>query len=222
MSRTRRTTDRVPEGRGVPAPPEHVDPLTTTWKAGTLLYRVHRAHYLPHAFNQPPRGRRGRFHPIRDASGRWVPTLYAADCIDGALSETTLHNVVAGGAILRSRLQGRCLTRIELTRDILVADLRGHGLRRLGLTRARLLDCGAPHYAETARWAEAIHRSSDSLHGMVWVSRQFDTAAALLAFGDRLHEHDFRCGATQPLDGGRGYRLVQDAAAAAGITVVEA
>lgn len=123
---------------------------------------------------------------------------------------------------MRSRLRGRCLTHIELTRDILVADLRGHGLRRLGLTRGRLLDCGAGHYAETARWAEAIHRSDDSLHGMVWVSRQFDTATALLAFGDRLQEHDFLGGESRPLDGGRGYRLVQDAAAAAAITIVEA
>ena len=57
---------------------------------------------------------------------------------------------------------------------------------------------------------------------MMWVSRQCDTAMALLAFGDRLHERDFQCGAPQPLDAGRGYRLVQDAAAAAGITIVEA
>ena len=210
------------ERRVVPPPPDPVDLLTATLSAGASLYRVHPDRYPPDAFNPGTHGDRGRFHPLRNAAGRLVPTLYAADSIDGALSETVLHNAFGGDIFLRSRLEGHCLTRIELTRDILVADLRGHGLRRLGLTRARLLDCGAPHYAETARWAEAIHRSSDSLHGMVWVSRQFDTAAALLAFGDRLHEHDFRCGATQPLDGGRGYRLVQAAAAAAGITVVEA
>ena len=210
------------EGRVVPPPPDRVDPLTTTWSAGTSLYRVHPYRHPPDAFNPGTYGDRGRFHPLRNASGRLVPTLYVADSIDGALSETVLHNVYAGDVIMRSRLEGHFLTRIELTRDILVADLRGHGLRRLGLTRGQWLDCGAPHYAETARWAEAIHRSSDSLHGMIWVSRQFDVATALLPFGDRLHEHDFRCGATQPLDGGRGYRLVQDAAAAAGIALVEA
>ena len=222
MSRTRRSTDRVAEGRVVPPPPDRVDPLTTTWSAGTSLYRVHPDRHPPDAFNPGTHGDHGRFHPLRNASGRLVPTLYAADSIDGALSETVLHNVFAGDVILRSRLEGHCLTRIELTRDILVADLSGYGLRRLGLTRGRLLDCGPSHYAATARWAEAIHRSRDSLHGMVWVSRQFDTATALLAFGDRLREHEFQCGASEPLDGGRGYRLVQDAAAAAAITVVEA
>ena len=186
------------------------------------LYRVHPDLYPPNAFNPGTHGDRGRFHPMRDASGRLVPTLYAADCIDGALSETMFQNVFAGDVIVRSRLEGHCLTRIELTRDILVADLTGHGLRRLGLTRSQLLDSGASHHAETARWAEAIHRSRESLQGMIWISRQFDVAMALLAFGDRLHERDFECDASEPLDGGRGYRLVQDAAAAAGITVVEA
>ena len=222
MSRTRRSTDRAAQGRLVPPPPDRVDPLTTTWSAGTSLYRVHPARHAADTFNPGTQGDRGRFHPLRDAAGRLVPTLYAADCMDGALSETVFHNVLAGDAILRSRLGGHCLTRIELTRDIRVADLSGHGLRRFGLTRGQLLDSGAAHYAETARWAEAVHRSIESLHGMTWVSRQFDAARALLAFGDRLHERDFRCDASEPLDAGRGYRLVQNAAAAARITIVEA
>ena len=130
---------------------------------------MHPDRYPSDAFNPGRHGDRGRFHPLRDASGRLVPT-YAADCIDGALSETAFHNVFAGDAIMRSRLEGHCLTRIELTRDILVADLSGHGLRRLGLTRGQLLDSGAAHHAEIAGWAEAIHRSMESLHGMIWVS----------------------------------------------------
>ncbi len=222
MSRIRRSTDCVSDGRVVPPPPDRVDPLTTTWSAGTLLYRVHPYRYRPDAFNPGTYGDRGRFHPIRNASGRLVPTLYAADSIDGALSETVLHGVFAGDVIMRSRLRGQCLTRLELMRDVPVADLSGHGLRRLGLTRGQLLDVGAPHYAETARWAEAIHWSSDSLQGMVWVSRQFDVAMALLAFGDRLRDRDLQCGMALPLDGARGYRLVQAAAAAAAITVVDA
>ena len=222
MSRTRRSTDSVSAGRVVPPPPDRVDPLTAIWSAGTLVYRVHPDRHRPDAFNPGTYGDRGRFHPLRNASGRLTPTLYAADSIDGALAETVLHGVFAGDVIMRSRLRGHCLTRLDLTRDIQVANLSGHGLRRLGLTRGRLLDVGASHYAQTARWAEAIHRSRDSLHGMVWVSRQFDTAMALLAFGDRLHERDFRCGVSLPLDGGRGYRLVRDAAAASAIAVVDA
>ena len=118
------------EGRVVPPPPDRVDPLTTTWSAGTSLYRVHPYRHPPDAFNPGTYGDRGRFHPLRNASGRLVPTLYVADSIDGALSETVLHNVYAGDVIMRCDpdwkdiSDARPVTRIELTRDILVADLR--------------------------------------------------------------------------------------------------
>lgn len=205
----------------MPVPPKHVEPRTTTWKAGRRLYRVHPRLYGPLQFNPGTSGRGGRFHPIEDAKGKTIPTLYAADRIDGALSETVFHNVVAGGFILRAELATRAITRIELARDIEVADLSGHGLRKLKLNRSQLLECGAPHFADTARWAETIHQSDKSLHGMIWVSRQFDTAKALLAYGDRLCEKDFIvCGEPKRLDRGPGYRRVQEAASAADITII--
>ena len=112
------------------------------------------------------------------------------------------------------------MTRIELVRDIAIADLSGHGLRRLGLDRSQLLETGARSYARTARWAEAIHRSDDIVDGIIWVSRLFDTAKALLAFGDRLKKHDFAViDAPERLDRGNGYRRAQEAASAAGITI---
>ena len=107
-------------------------------------------------------------------------------------------------------------------RDIAIADLSGHGLRRLGLDRSQLLETGARSYARTERWAEAIHRSDDIVDGIIWVSRQFDTAKALLAFGDRLNKDDFAViGAPERLDQGRGYRRAQKAASAAEITIAE-
>ena len=117
-------------------------------------------------------------------------------------------------------LHTRYLTRIELVRDIAIADLSGHGLRRLGLDRSQLLETGARTYAHAAQWAEAIHRSDDIVDGIVWVSRQFDTANALLAFGGRLKKDDFAViGAPERLDQGNGYRRAQKAASAAGITI---
>ena len=178
--------------------------------------------YAPNQFNPGRGGRLGRFHPIRSAQGNPIPTLYASDQIDGALSETVFHDIVAGGVILRAELATRCLARVELARDITIADLSGHGLRRLGLDRSQLLETGARSYAHTARWAEVIHRSNDVVDGIIWVSRQFDTARALLAFGDRLEKNDFALiGAPERLDRGQGYRRAQEAASAAGITIVE-
>ena len=205
----------------VPEPPDHVEPRTTRWRAGRRLYRVHSDRYRPAQFNPGNRGRPGRFHPIREA-GRLIPTLYAADRIEGVLSETLFHNVLAGGLVLRAELIGRCITSIRLSRDILAADLTGHGLRKLKLNRTQLLECEAPHSADTARWAEAIHGCDRSIEAMIWVSRQFDTAKAILVFGDRFREDDFTIEREpERLDRGAGYRRVQQAAAAAGITIVE-
>ena len=206
----------------VPIPPKYVHPLITTWRAGRGLYRVHPVGYEPNQFNPGQAGRPGRFHPIRDTYGDLIPTLYAADRIDGALSETVFHNVVASGVLFRAELATRNLTRIELRRDIKIADLSGHGLRRLGLDRMQLLEPGAQSYADTAKWAEAIHRSDASIEGIIWVSRQFDRAKALLAYGDRLKTDDITViGAPERLDQGKGYRRAQQAASAAGITIIE-
>ena len=206
----------------VPDPPVALDPLLTTWKAGRRLYRVHGKRYSPTAFN-PGAGRPGRFHPIASASGKAIPTLYAADRINGALSETVFHSLVAGGIVLRGELRHRYITEIELAEDISVVDLTGHGLRRLGLTRSELLECGPAHYAATAKWAAALHGSDPAVAGLVWVSRQFDTSKALVAFGDRLGPEPFVArGEPRSLYRGTGFRLVQRAASDAGITLVEA
>ncbi len=57
---------------------------------------------------------------------------------------------------------------------------------------------------------------------MIWVSRQFDTAKALLAYGGRLGKGDFvASGEPERLDRGKAYRRVQDAASAADIAIIQ-
>lgn len=205
----------------VPLPRPDIDPLKITWKAGRRLYRVHSMDYASTAFN-PGLGPPGRFHPIVDRGGAAIATLYAADQISGALSETVFHSVVAGAVILRTQLQNRYITEIELTEDLVLANLTGHGLRRIGLNRSQLIEPGPAHYAATARWAEAVHHSNSDIAGLVWVSRQFDTSKALVAFGDRVGAEPFiERGESRALYRGAGYRLVQRAAADAGVTLVE-
>lgn len=205
----------------IPAPPERLTPRLAAWKAGRTLYRVHPRRFNPVEFNPGRRGRRGRFHPIHDGAGRTIPTLYATDYRDGALSESVYRELVGGDRLLRAALHERCITEIELLTDITVADLTAPGLRAIGLNRRQLLECGESHYRSTARWAEAIHRSNPAIQGMIWVSRQFDLATALLAYGDRLSENDLAIAKGPiPLDHGEGLSLVHRAATEAGIVVV--
>lgn len=196
-----------------------LQPATTTWKAGRRLFRVH-GRQGANAFN--PGYGRGRSHPIPDGHGRPVPTLYAADRIAGALSETLFRDVTAsGGRIHRADLESLRLSRLVLQADLRLVDLTGLALRRLGLTRGQLLEAPARCYRQTARWAEALHEACSIAHGLMWVSRQFDTARTVVLFGDRVGDAVLRpAGSVEPLHRGRGFRRVCEAAGIANITVI--
>ena len=207
----------------LPPPPADPDPQLTRLSPNTRLYRVHPASYRANQFN-PNRGpvRPGRFHPFTDALGQPVATLYAADAVDGALSETLFHNVVGGGGrILRSRLRGLKLSCVIARDELILADLRGHGLRRLGSMRQQLLETNAHDYPQTVRWAQALHRCNPAIHGLIWISRQFDRASALVLFGDRVDPARLHVEVDAlTLDSGSGYKEVQRIATEARIAII--
>ena len=200
--------------------PRDLTPLLTTWRAGRRLFRVHSRDLPCDAFN--PGYGRGRFHPINDRNGDPIPTLYAAEEIDGALSETVFRNVTsAGGHAHRTDLELLVLSRLLVAQDLKLVDLTGLALRRLGLTRSQLIDAPPRQYAYTRRWAETLHRASPDAHGLIWVSRQFDRSMALLLFGDRVTVNMLHpTGSSEPLARGSGFRRVCDAAMKADIPII--
>lgn len=207
-----------------PAPPEPsaLDPLVSVWSAGKPLARVHDRRFGPASVN--PGGGRGRFHPFTREDGAPVPTLYAADSVDGALSETAFRAVPVRGPARRlaaARLGPLRLSVLVPGRDLRLAALHGHGLRRLGLTRRELIDTEASAYERTVPWAAALHAAPIGLDGLEWVSRQHDTSRAVLLFGDRIAPGvlSVRSGPIA-LDRGPGWDLVLRAAEEAGILIV--
>lgn len=152
-----------------------------------------------------------------------IPTLYGADDVAGALSESIFHNVPARGPgkrIRRSALDPVRLSSLVARRDLVLANLSGPGLSRIGVRRSELIDSPASAYAETARWAEAIHRDAP-VDGLLWVSRQNDRALAVVLFGDRVPTSDLAIEVDSvPLHYGPGWQSVLEAAEEADITVV--
>jgi hypothetical protein len=208
------------EGTGVPV---GLDPLYEVWRAGVPLVRCHSSAFGATEFNPGMGG--GRFHPFRSRSGQTVPTLYGSSTVDGALSETVFHDVppaVAGRSILRSILRPMLFSVLAPARDLTLVQLHGYGLRRLGVTRAELIDCDADHYASTVVWAAALHAHGEEIDGLAWVSRQHDDSVALVLFGDRVARRDLLVMEPPlPLYVGPGFEEVQRAAEAAGIAVLE-
>ena len=118
-----------------PTEPSALDPLIETWPRGRSFVRCHSLRFAPREFN--PGFGLGRFHPLRDLADHPVPTLYAADKVAGALSETAFHDIPVRGplkSIPLWRLESLGLSSLSPLRELKLAQLYGLGLHRLGLT----------------------------------------------------------------------------------------
>lgn len=183
----------------LPQPPDQTGGITPV-PAGTLritlmdfpqgevLHRVHQDGYAANQFNPGVRGN-ARFSPIRDEQGQAVPTLYGGTTRDCALMETVFHDVphTAGfKSYDKAKLAGQVHSTIQLTVPLQLVNLASVPLRKLGVTRKQLIDTEKDQYPATRQWAEAIRRQCPKAQGLSWVSRQDDSARAVMLFGDRI------------------------------------
>lgn len=157
-------------------------------------------------------------------TGDVVPVRYGLDTEYGAVAETIFHDVPVRGAlrsILESRLDGRAITTLTPRRDLLLVELHGFGLAALGVTAEELTSTDPIDYQVTVSWAETLHRSFPGIDGLVWMSKQFNSARAIVLFGDRVGESELEvAGGPLPLRVGPGRRLVERAANDARIVIL--
>ena len=221
-------SSRVPPPTPVPPFPSDADPLIRVWPAGKDIVRVgavYDAVDSSRGFWVGAPARPGRFHPFTPTGAPGaVPVLYGSDRLAGAISETVFHDVPVRGIkhVPRATLRRKLVITLTTTRDLRVADLTGYGLRRLGATRAEIIDSDPRSYPHTARWAHGLHAHREHLDGIQWVSRQYDTALALILFGDRVRETELDIAPTRipkPLALGLGFDDVQDLADRDDITI---
>lgn len=213
------------EGGLCPEPPDPatLDPLIEIWPRGRSFVRCHDLRFAPRELN--PGFGRGRFHPFHDPAGRPVPTLYAADRMEGALSETIFHEIPVRGplkSIPRWRLKNLGVSSLSPARGLTLAQLYGLGLPRLGIARAELIASDVAEYPRTVLWAQALHAHRPDLDGLIWVSRQNDACFSLILFGDRVGDKDLQI--VRPpmvLASAAGFAHVQRAAEAAGIAILD-
>ena len=216
---------RIPSPTPVPAFPPDADPLIGVWPAGRDIVRVYDALYSPRGFRVDAATRPGRFHPFIPAGAPDpVPVLYGSGRLAGAISETVFHDVPVRGTkhVPRATLRRKLAITLTAARDLRLADLTGHELRRLGATRADIIDSDPRGYPDTAGWAKGLHAHRERLDGIQWVSRQYDTALALMLFGDRVREAELDIAPTtipMPLALGLGFDTVADLADRADITI---
>jgi hypothetical protein len=211
-----------------PVPPpsdfNDIDPLFVQWVAGREIVRVYDHTFGPTNFN-PGRGARivGRFHFFADAAGSVVPVLYGSARNDGAIAETVFHDVPTRSAVRvvpAGRLKNLSIVSLSPQRDLRLVELRGFGLTRLRLAATNLTDTEAREYPNTVPWAKALHDAFPDADGLLWMSRRFNAAEALVLFGSRVAPGDLAITSPPlPLAIGPGREKVDDAANRADILV---
>lgn len=226
----------IPEGQkaggssflaDIPAPSAGLDLSMIILPVDSILHRVHLAHYGATAFNPGIHGN-ARFSPIRNAEGQPIPTLYAGATLACALMETVFHDVphVPGFKSLdRARFIRQVHSTLTLFQPLQLVDLASIPLRRLGISRRQLIDTEKDTYPVTRRWAEAIHMQCPTAQGLSWISRQDDSARALMLFGDRIEAGSLvQSEASSPLldEAGTCCDAVLDLAERLGVCIVSA
>lgn len=179
------TTALPPTGL-VPPPPKTFDTHLTELPVGAQLWRIHDARFAGDAFN-PGKGA-SRFTPIGPARKR-VPTAYAASEFEAAVYETIFHDLDPAEPfkiVRRSRLAGVRCSVLRVAVPLQLRSFHAPDLMKLGVARRQLIDTPGREYPDTRLWSAALYRRDKDSHGMVWSSRPYPSADAMLLFGDRL------------------------------------
>ena len=119
-------------------------------------------------------------------------------------------------------LAGQVHSTVQIEQELQLVDLASVPLRKLGVTRKQLIDTEKDQYPATRMWAVAIHRQCPQAQGLSWVSRQDDSARAVVLFGDRIPDGALRPeGNTRSLlDDEDAYDAVLNLAIRIGINIV--
>lgn len=223
----RRSTTSAPVDDEVATPPVPADALHLTLKElpkGEVLHRVHQVKYAADQFNPGVQGN-ARFSPIKDEQGQPIPTLYGGTTRDCALMETVFHDVphTAGfKSFDKAKLGGQVHSTVQVAEPLQLVDLASVPLRKLGITRKQLIDTEKDQYPATRQWAEAIHQQCPQAQGLSWVSRQDDSARAVVLFGDRIADGALKTQGTSLslIDDPATYDAVLDLAERIGVAIV--
>ncbi len=204
-----------------PSPPAWLPPpVEITLPKGAFIHRIWNsgAGRAGNAFN-PGYGDADptRFAPLKRPpgapEGARVGTLYAGETFGVAVYETLFRDLPPRPAIRdvagwRVTASAHCV--LIVGHDLRLVSLHHKHLGRWGLSRRSLIECqGKGAYRGTVLWAEAIHDQFGHIDGLVWTSRQDDSADAYLFFGDRVAMADLVPGTTQPLATGAGRAAIE-------------
>lgn len=150
---------------------------------GAALFRVHRAERHPLWFGPASGPGQSRF----DAPNGEFRTCYAGLSLTAAFTETVLHRPT-GQVVRREALFTRAWSQIETSRELKLAQFRGPGILKHGLS---LGDIAAPSYKVTQPLALEVFQACAKADGIIFRSSHNDDEFNVALF-DRVAPEDLR------------------------------
>jgi hypothetical protein len=169
-------------------------------KAGSVLFRIHKnqdrqgnprgavfysrdnAEANVHSRFNDPKGR------ILEQRNESYGVMYAALDKLVALRETV--ELTDSRLVVIETLEQQCLSRLYLRRDLILVDLSGAGLARIGAD-ARLSTITNEEYQIPQAWSRAFYEHSDQVDGIYYRSRYDPNGLCVALFDRRMAQTDF-------------------------------
>ena len=206
--------------------------------AGRTLFRFHKnaIAYPPESFN-PNTGRHiedpddgARFSPFPGVPSINIPTLYAADTLQGAALESVFHDVahVPSPTYLVSQFAEWSYSKLRTMRRLTVFKLVNPRLRPLlipgrasSITESELVHSPKSEYPRTRTWAGYLHESLPLLDGLSWRPRLGGIGTAYIFFGDRCVGELMPTASPISIASGPGLGKIRAIARNAGIVLID-
>jgi len=213
-----------------------VSVATALLPAGTVLFRCHKAGYPANSFN-PNVGKQiaiaeegARFNPFPGAPAANIPTIYAADSLEGAALESIFHDVphIPSPSYPRLRLGEWSYSALKVTRDLVLLELVNPKLRQFlvpgraqSITESELIHTPPSEYPHTRTWAQSFHTALPKVDGLAWRPRLAGTGTSFVFFGDHFKTGDLQIySSPTPTATGDGFLEIYAIAKRANITIV--
>ncbi|PMC26510.1 RES domain-containing protein, partial [Klebsiella aerogenes] len=158
-------------------PPDNIVVNRVILPPDSRLHRCHSLQWSGDSFN-PGRDLQSweygaRFSSFKDDAGQYVPWLYAAGSLQGALAETVFHDLIGEartGFLSLRPFRNWGYTELASIRKLQLASLKSQDLYRMGTSKADLIESGRLLYTQTRLWARAIYLQHSDIDGLVWKS----------------------------------------------------
>jgi RES domain len=156
-------------------------------RGGSVLYRIHTNPFnaIYYSLDDDEQDRHSRFNDPQRKYG----VMYAALDEQIALRETV--SLTDFRIVIVENLQKQCLSELSLLRDLILVDLSGSGLARIGAD-SRLTTLTNEDYQIPQAWSRAFYEHPDNVDGIYYRSRYDPSGLCVALFEGRIAKRHLR------------------------------